>query len=186
MSWHDATRKLQLSANEQATAFCEGRYDENTVSILSAALNVNDPQAETLLATIPRDVVVVSNGRDEKWNQKLAALGVQYIVIETYRNKTTNQMIHKIEGDLIPGYRSLGFGMVRLTDNVIVTQIGQFWKEGLIEIHGPAGVAKWQCSITNGRVWLMKERGLIEFHADAIVQFLLRQDETVIVRLPYS
>jgi hypothetical protein len=32
----------------------------------------------------------------------------------------------------------------------------------------------------------MKERGLIEFKHDQIFQFLLHQDQTVIVRLPYS
>src|ERR1035437_4963665 len=181
-----ATHHLEKHVIPQVTAFCEGRYEENTAAILSAALNVKKERAETLLATIPRDVIVVSNKRDEKWNQKLMALGVQHILIDTYRNKTTSQTVHKIERDLIPAYRSLGFGRVSLTDNVIITQVGQFWKEGSIDIHGPNGIAKWQCAITNGRVWLMKEQGLIEFHNDAIVQFLLRQDQTLIVRLPYS
>jgi superfamily II DNA or RNA helicase len=180
------THHLEKHVIPQVTAFCEGRYEENTAAILSAALDVKKERAETLLATIPRGVIVVSNKRDEKWNQKLMALGVQHILIETYRNKTTSQTVHKIEGDLIPAYRSLGFGRVSLTDNVIITQVGQFWKEGSIDIHGPNGIAKWQCAVTNGRVWLMKEQGLIEFHNDAIVQFLLRQDQTLIVRLPYS
>jgi hypothetical protein len=98
----------------------------------------------------------------------------------------TVQTVHKVEGDLLPAYCCLGFGTVRLTDGVIVTQVGKFWKEGSIEIHGPDGVAKWFCSVTNGTAWLMKEQGLIEFHNEAIVQFLLRHDGTVIVRLPYS
>jgi hypothetical protein len=181
-----ATHHLEKHVIPQATAFCEGRYDENTAEILSSAVKVTRQQAETLLATIPRDVVVVSNKRDGRWNQKLAALGVQHVVIETYRNITTSQAVHRIEGELLPAHRSLGFGMVRLTDGLIITQVGGFWKAGPIEIHGPDGVAKWGCSITNGKVWLMKERGLIEFHNEAMVQFLLRHDGTVIVRLPYS
>ena len=36
------------------------------------------------------------------------------------------------------------------------------------------------------KAWLMKERGLIEFHDEAVVQFLLRHDGTVIIRLPYD
>ena len=181
-----ATHHLEKHIIPQVTAFCEGRYDENAVGILSEALNVGTQRAETLLATIPRNVVVVSNKRDEKWNQKLATLGAQHIVIESYRNKTTGQTVHWVEGELIPAHRSLGFGRVRLTDGVIVTQVGSFWKEGVFEIHGPDGTANWQCSIANERAWLMKERGLIEFHNDAVVQFLHRHDGTVIVRLPYS
>lgn len=177
---------LEKHVIPQVTAFREGRYADNTAQILANELDVHKNQADTLLATIPRDVIVISNKRDEKWNHKLVALGVQHIVIETYRNKTTSQTIHKIEGDLLPAYRSLGFGSVRLTDNVIVTQAGQFWKEGSMDIYGPNGIAKWQCAITDKRVWLMKEQGLIEFQNNAIVQFLLRQDNTLIVRLPYS
>ena len=71
-------------------------------------------------------------------------------------------------------------------DGVIVTQVSYFLKESSIEIHGPDGAAKWLCSTKDGKAWLMKEQGLIEFHDDAIVQFLLRHDGTVIVRLPYS
>jgi len=168
------------------TAFCEGRYDSSAAGILSKALGIPPPKAETLLTTIPRDVVVVSNKRDEKWNQKLAALGVQHVLIETYRNKTTAQTIHKVEGELIPAHRSLGFGRVRLTDGVVLTQAGTFWKEGQVEMHGPDGVATWQCAITDGKAWLMKERGLIEFHDAAVVQFLLRYDGAVIIRLPYQ
>jgi hypothetical protein len=74
-----ATHHLEKHVIPQVTAFCEGRYGENTVEILSSALAVKKQRAETLLATIPRDVVVVSNKRDEKWNQKLAALGVRPI-----------------------------------------------------------------------------------------------------------
>src|ERR1051325_6446135 len=77
---------LEKHVIPQVTAFCEGRYDENAAKILSTALKVNMQQAKTVITTIPRDVVVISNKRDEKWNQKLAALGVQHIVIETYRN----------------------------------------------------------------------------------------------------
>lgn len=181
-----AAHHLEKHVIPQVTAFCQGQYEENTSHILAAELKVQKTQADTLLATIPRDVIVISNKHDERWNHKLAALGVQHIIIDTYRNRATFQTVHKVEGDLIPAYRSLGFGRVVLTDNVIVTQTGQFWKEGTIEIHGPDGIAKWQCALTDGRAWLMKERGLIEFKHDQIVQFLLRQDQTVIVRLPYS
>lgn len=181
-----ATHHLERHVIPQVTAFCEGRYDKNAVAMLSTALNINEERAETLLLTIPRDVVVVSNRSDEKWNHKLAALGVQHIVIRTYQNKTTGQMVHKVEGDLLPVHCSLGFGRVRLMDGVILAQAGQFWKEGSIAIHGPDGAANWLCSITDGKAWLMKEQGLIEFHNEAVVQFLLRHDGTVIVRLPYS
>ena len=180
-----ANHHLEKHVIPQVTAFCEGRYDASASRMLAKALNISAQQAETLLATIPRDVVVVSNKRDERWNHKLAALGVQHIVIETYRNKTTTQTVHRLEGELIPAHRSLGFGRVRLTDGILVSQAGNFWKEGLIEMHGPDGAATWQCSITDGKAWLMKERGLIEFHDEAVVQFLLRHDGAVIVRLPY-
>lgn len=180
-----ANHHLEKHVIPQVTAFCEGRYDASAASMLSKALKIGTQQAETLLATIPRDVVVVSNKRDERWNHKLAALGVQHIVIETYRNKTTAQTVHRLEGELVPAHRSLGFGRIRLTDGVVVTQAGTFWKDGQIEIHGPDGAAVWRCSVTDGKAWLMKERGLIEFHDDAAVQFLLRDDGTVIIRLPY-
>ena len=90
------------------------------------------------------------------------------------------------KGELVPAHRSLGFGLVRLIDDIVVTQAANFWKEGQVEIHGPDGAVVWQCSITDGKAWLMKERGLIEFHNKAVVQFLLRHDGVVIIRLPYG
>jgi hypothetical protein len=57
---------LEKHVIPQVTAFCEGRYDENAVKILSSVLAIKKQTAETLLATIPRDVIVVSNRRDER------------------------------------------------------------------------------------------------------------------------
>jgi hypothetical protein len=180
-----ATHHLEKHVIPQVTAFCEGRYDSSAAYMLAESLRVGVQQAETLLATIPRDVVVVSNKRDEQWNRKLAALGVQHLVIETYRNKTTAQALYRIDGDLLPVHRSLGFGRVRLRDGVVVTQATDHWTEGRVTIHGPDGAAIWICSIVDGRAWLMKEQGLIEFQNEAIIQFLRRHDGTLIVRLPY-
>ncbi len=180
-----ATHHLEKHVIPQVTAFCEGRYDTSAVNMLAESVRVGMQQAETLLATIPRDVVVVSNKRDDSWNRKLAALGVQHVVIETYRNKTTAQALYRIDGDLLPHHRSLGFGRVRLRDGVVVTQAAAWWAEGQVRIHGPDGAANWLCSIVEGRAWLMKEQGLIEFQDDAIIQFLRRHDGTLIMRLPY-
>src|ERR1700735_2188377 len=47
-----ATHHLEKHVIPQVAAFCEGRYDGNTVDILSAALGVSMQQAETLFATI--------------------------------------------------------------------------------------------------------------------------------------
>ncbi|MEK6303152.1 MAG: hypothetical protein AABO41_20765 [Acidobacteriota bacterium] len=181
-----ATHHLEKHVLPQVTAFSEGMYGVNAAEQLARGVGINLSQAHTLLSVIPRDVVVVSNRYDERWTTKLDSVGVQHLAIASYRNVTTAQVVHKIDGELIPAQRSIGFGKVRAEDGVIVTQIGSFWKEGVFEIIGPEGAAKWICSILEGRAWLMKKRGLIEFHDQAFVQFLLRHDGSLLVRAPYA
>ena len=180
-----ASHHLEKHVLPQVSAFSMGEYGEDAVTLLSKGLDISISMAKTLLAVIPRQVVVISNRSDTRWTEKLSTIGVQHVVINTYSNRTTSQHVHKVDGELLPAQRSLGFGRVRATDGVIVTQAGAFWSEGLHKIAGPSGVAAWNCSILNGKAWLMKERGVIEFHDGAIVQLILRQDGTLIVQLPY-
>lgn len=180
-----STHHLEKHVLPQVTAFSEGVYGEDSAKQLSDAVGISREKARTLSLMIPRDVVVVSNRPDEHWVKKLASVGAQMMSIETYRNVTTGQAAHKIDGELIPSQSCLGFGRVRAEDSVIVTQVGYFWNEGPFQITGPEGIATWECSILNGRAWLMKTKGLIEFHDHAIVQFLLRNDGSIAIRLPY-
>ena len=180
-----ASHHLEKHVLPQVSAFNLGEYGDDAAIILSKALGITESKAKTLLNLIPRQVVVISNKLDARWTEKLASLGVQHLVISTYANRTTAQQVHKVDGELLPARRSLGFGRVRATDGVIVTQAGTSWTEGLHKITGPEGVAAWQCSIANGKAWLMKERGVIEFHDGAIVQFIRRQDGTLLAQLPY-
>ena len=181
-----ATHHLEKHVLPQVTAFSEGSYGRDAAEQLARGLGINLAEALTLLSMIPRDVVVVSNRYDERWTKKLEAIGVQHLAIASYRNTTTAQEVHRIDGELIPVQQSLGFGLVRAEDGVIVTQVGKFWKDGVFDITGPQGTAKWICSISEGKAWLMKKRGLIEFHDRAIVQFLLRDDKSLLIRAPYT
>lgn len=181
-----ATHHLEKHVIPQVTAFLHGDYTNSAVVQLSKALNIPEERASTLLAYVPREVVVVSNRRDEVWDQKLAALGIQHLVVSTYRNTLTGQTLHKVDGEIIPLQKSLGFGRVRATDGVVVTLAGTFWRSRSYEIIGPEGVAPWQCSIESRNAWLMKQRGLIEFTDGAVVQFLLRSDNSILVREPYA
>lgn len=181
-----ATHHLERHVLPQVTAFSEGVYGEDAAEQLARGVGIHLQEAHTLLSIIPRDVVVVSNRYDERWTKKLDAVGVQHLAIASYRNITTSQAVHKIDGELIPVRRSLGFGRVRAEDGVIITQAGEFWKEGVVDIIGPEGTAKWICSVLEGKAWIMKKRGLIEFHDEAIVQFLLRYDGSLLVRAPYA
>ena len=181
-----ASHHLEKHVLPQVNAFSYGKYGNDAIAQLSKGLSISKASAQTLLSIIPRDVVVVSNRHDVRWDEKLAAMGCKHMVISSYKNKISAQQIHKVYGELLPLCCSLGFGRVRATDGVIVTQAGSFWKEGVYEITGPNGNAKWQCSIFNGKAWLMKERGIIEFNDGSIVQILLRKNGSVLIQLPYA
>lgn len=180
-----ATHHLEKHVLPQVTAFNEGIYEGNAAQQLANGLGISEEQARTVLLMIPRDVVVISNRFDERWTRKLLSVGVQMISVSEYRNPTTAQRVHRIDGELIPSLRSVGFGRVRADDSVIVTQDNGFWKDGVFDIFGPEGMGRWICSVLDGRVWLMKSKGVIEFHNRALVQFLLRNDGSLAVRLPY-
>jgi hypothetical protein len=180
-----STHHLEKHVLPQVTAFSEGVYSDDAAKQLSDGVGISHNEARTLLSMIPRDIVVLSNRINENWTRKLASVGVQIMAITTYRNVTTAQAVHRVDGELIPSQYSLGFGRVRAEDSVIVTQTGSFWKEGSYQISGPEGIARWECTVLEGKAWLMKSKGLIEFHDKAIVQFLLRNDGSLAVRLPY-
>lgn len=181
-----ATHHLEKHVLPQVSAFLHGDYAKSSALMLANAIGISEQSASTLLAYVPREVVVISNRRDEKWDKTLAALGVQHLVISTYRNTLTGQTLHRVDGEIFPVQKSLGFGRVRATDRVIVTQAGKFWHSSSYEITGPEGLAVWQCSVDGKSAWLMKQRGLIEFPDGAVVQFLLRADNTIYVRQPYA
>lgn len=181
-----STHHLEKHVMPQVTAFVEGEFSPNAAVQLATNLGITVDEATTILNVIPRQVGVVSNKHDLDWIRKLSTIGVQFVSIATYRNTTTNQAVHHVQGEFIPSTRSLGFGRVRAADGVVLTQAGGFWANGEFEIAGPDGSAKWICSVSEGRAWIMKSQGLIEFHDGAIVQFLKRNDGSLIVRMPYG
>lgn len=180
-----ATHHLEKHILPQVTAFLHGDYAESAAVLLASAIGISSQRASTLLAYVPREIVVVSNRMDEVWDEKLAALGSQHLVISEFRNTLSGKTLHKIDGEIIPSQKSIGFGIVRATDRAIITQAGSYWRCGAYQISGPQGIATWQCTVIGKNAWLLKQRGLIEFPDGRFVQFLIGGGEQIIVREPY-
>lgn len=181
-----ATHHLEKHVLPQVTAFLHGDYAASAAALLASAIGISEQRASTLLAYVPREVVVVSNRMDEVWDEKLAALGSQHLVISEFRNTLSGQTLHKVDGEIIPSQKSIGFGIVRATDRAIITLVGSFWRNGPYQISGPEGMATWQCTVVGKTAWLLKQKGLIEFPDDTVVQFLVGGGEQIVVRQPYA
>lgn len=180
-----ATHHLEKHVLPQVTALKSGDYVKSAASMIATQLKISEEEASTLMAYVPRETVVISNRRDKTWDEKLAALGIQHLVISEYRESITRQSIHKVDGAIVPAQKSLGFGRVKAIDHVIVTKAGNFWREGNYEIDGPEGVASWYCLIDHDKAWLMKKKGIIEFLDETVVQFILSSTNQIILRQPY-
>jgi hypothetical protein len=180
-----ASHNLEKHVLPQVQAFMRGDFAANSALLLARALGVSEKQGQTIMAYVPRDVIVIGNKIDGVWKSKLNSIGVHYLAIETYRNRVTAQTANRIDGDLIPAQRSIGFGQVRAIDRVITSKAGDFWKAGEYLITGPAGIANWTCVVADATAWLMKTSGILEFNDGAYVQFVQRLDGSVVVRSLY-
>lgn len=172
---------LQKHVLPQVRAFRDGEFKDDAAGLIADGIGRTIDDARTLIAYGPRYVAVVSNWPNPEWKRSLAAESVQFMSIQVFRDGR-GEMALLTEGTFVPGIQAIGFGVVLSKDQVIRIPAGAFWAHGIYRIADQLGQEEWICVIEKGFAWLTKRRGMITLPEGTYVQFLCREDGTVVLR----
>ncbi len=176
-----ATHSLQRHIMPQVTAFRFGDYGQEACQKLSENLSITLQQAQTLIKHVPQYVAVVSNSDNTEWDKALAAENIQFVSIAGFQD-VQGQTAHLVTGTLKPAQRSLCFGTAFSTFQAIRLPQSDFWREQIYRVTDSTGTATWECTLQEGYAWLAKRRGVINIDDRTPVQFLLRDDDSLLLR----
>ncbi len=175
---------LERHVVPQVIAFRDGDYGDDAIKIVASSTGLPIKEAATLVNHIPRNIAVVSNYFDPNWQSVLSSENIQYQSITVFQEIERWGAV-LVEGILAPPTRSVGFGIVDASNKVISLHNNSFWKNGQYNIFALDGISKWDCFLKAEKAWLIKRRGTFDFPDQRIVQFILQDDGSLSLHIPY-
>lgn len=180
-----AVHHLEKHILPQVDGLANGIYEIEAAKQLSKNLDISVADAQSLIEFVPRYVAVVSNNPSAVWSTKLATFNVQHVAISTFRDRSSSQTVHKVDGAFIADAHSIGFGLVHATENAISTRDVPDLTLGEFEARTYKGVSKWTSLKADGKIWLVK-KGPIEFEPQKYVQILRSSTGQIVINKIYS
>ena len=156
----------------QVRAFRYGTPQPDCARILARHLGIELGQAESLIAFVPRSVVVVAEARKAEWEHALGALDVQYVTVTPYEAEG-RPLALAVEGALYVTKESLGIGTYSVTDRALRMARSTLLEDGRFQIEDAAGVVSWWLAERTGEsLWITKESGGCDIDNCAHVQLI--------------
>jgi hypothetical protein len=155
-----ASHSLEHHVIPQVRCF---RYGEPVASCVTSLCRgfsgITRPQAESLLAHVPRGVAVVSNVYDHVWHPALRALDVQFLTVSVFRDYQ-GRTAHEVQGRLAVLRENLGFGQFWAVDNSVRLPKTCGLALGVVRIEDQFGSAGlWTVREEGSNLWLTKNVG---------------------------
>jgi len=166
------THDLRKHVVPQVTAFRDGDYGADASMQMAKGLGVPSDNAATLIRSVPRYVLVISNSFDTDWSETLRSENISFVSIMEYGD-TEKVQGYFVEGYIEPPARSLGFGRVVASHNAVLIRKDPRWKNETYEIIDNAGKAVWDCVVDGDQVWLTKRRGFVLYEDGWFVQLMV-------------
>ncbi|NJK31494.1 MAG: hypothetical protein HC927_03200 [Deltaproteobacteria bacterium] len=178
------SHSLKRHVLPQVRSFRYGQPQEDCVTILARELAISRDRAQTLVALVPRSVVVVANKPNLTWRTALSGLDVQLASVSVYGG-SNDHVAYEIDGTLNVMQESLGFGQYSAVDRSLLFPLSTRIPRGRVQIDDPAGgFAWWQASDGRSEVWLTKETGIPDMPNGAMIQLLRSYDGRLVFRRP--
>jgi len=166
----------------QVRAFRYGTPVDDCISQISKSLKLDRGSTETLVFHVPRNVVVIANGRNRDWELQLKAHNIQFLSAYRFRAAGGDQAL-ELDGEIEVYQESLGIGLYVATDRSIRLGTGVKLPDGEIQIDDPAAsVSIWTVSRDLQHVWVTKKTGLPAISHNSYVQLLRTIDGRVALK----
>lgn len=172
---------LQKHVLPQVIAFRDGEFGLDAAKIISESTGVSVEEAKTLIKYVPKSVGVISNYFDHGWQSTLESEDIQYLSITIF-DKVIDWKAAIVEGILAPSVRSVGFGSVIASQRVIRIARHKIFIEQTYQLIESTGVSSWDCFFYDGAAWLRKKRGIFSLPDKEIVQLILQDDGTILIK----
>jgi len=166
----------------QVRTFIYGEPQADCVSALAERLGLDRGRAETIVRFVPRSVVVVTNRRDDVWEQSLRTLTAQILVVSLLLTEGGVPAV-EIDGQLRAVQESLGFGTYSAVDRSLRFHPLVRIPRGDVQLVDEGGAAAtWRVSEASGALWATKVVGVPDFPDSAVVQVVRTWDSRLLVR----
>lgn len=179
-----ASHSLTTHVLPQVTAFRYGEPLPDCATILERELAISAERARTLVAHVPRSVVVIANRRDQTWETSLAAHNVQYGVVSMFRTAEGTEAI-EFDGTLEVWEQNLGFGTYSAIDRSLKFPTQVALPNGDVQIADSSGApGTWNVRRDERFAWITKERGTPSIPDGAFVQLRRTYNGAISIKIP--
>jgi len=173
---------LRLHVLPQVRTFRIGQWHDDCVTSLSRSLDIPYAHARSILAFLPRSVVVVTNQWAASWEDQLRGADVDLVTVSVFKGRD-GTVAYDVDGTLEVSRVSLGFGRYAATDRSIRMSVNVDLAAGDIQLDEEAGgVATWTVSRSPEATWITKARGLPALEDGELVQLLRTMDGRISLR----
>lgn len=168
----------------QVKAFHYGTPQPDCAAVLCRELRFSQQQALTFLAYTPRAAAVIANKRDQSWESRLDAHGIQLLAVSVFRSSAGVEAI-EIDGRLEVLKESVGIGQYSATDRSLRFPRSISLTLGTIQVNDPGSTAAlWVVARDNQFTWLTRERGTPDMQDGCFIQLIRAVDGQLSFRRP--
>jgi hypothetical protein len=167
----------------QVRAFTYGDPLPDCSRKLAKALDVSLDRASALLNFVPRSVGVVANRRSREWEAQLSALGVSFLVVQSFADAQNNGTAVTVDGEFFSPSFSLGFGTYSAVDQALRFHKAVKVPEGDIQLKDEEGaVSIWTVRRNESNAWINKRSGKPALFDGQGVQLVKSQAGEILMR----
>ena len=168
----------------QVKAFRYGNPVGDCVAQISSSLQLARDSTETLVHHVPRNVVVIANGRNRDWELQLRAHNIQYLSAYMFHTCNGEQAL-ELDGEIEVYQESLGIVLYVATDRSIRFGPTVPLSDGDIQIHDTGGaISVWTVTRDTSHVWVTKKAGLPSIPNDSYIQLLRTINGRITLKRP--
>jgi hypothetical protein len=167
----------------QIRALRYGEPQKECAAILSRELGIDLGEAATLIARVPRAVLVVANRARSDWEHAIRAHQAQLLVITRFQTPAGREAF-EIDGTLAATKESLGFGIYSAADAMIRFVKSVNLPDGLIQMESTSsGTSLWRVIRDERYAWLAKDSGRLDIPDGAHIQLIRTLDGRITLRV---
>jgi hypothetical protein len=180
------THSFELHVFPQVKAFQYGDIDaDDAAKRLASALGIQLGQAHTIVAHVPRCVVVVANRHQPDWAHDLSLHDIQFLSVATYRARNGTTAL-EVSGRLVATQEILGWATYSATDRSFrLSAKCPVPKVDRLQLEDTYGtVSWWIVTRVEDAIWLTKEFGTSEFEPEQVVLIVRTYQGKLSIRIP--
>lgn len=150
--------------------------------ILARELGINQQNAKSFMAYVPRSVAVIANKYIDSWSLKLQAHTIPLLTVSLFRTPDGSEAI-EMNGRLDVLKENVGFAKFSTIDRSLLFQKDVHLPDGRIQMTDPSGnLGLWTVVRQGLNTWVTKEQGTPNLEDQSWLQLIRSYDGTLVLR----